>query len=138
MKTTSNYSFPKEYFKYVNRFLKEVGLYPYWIKFLYFNPKRDTVGEFNSAHTIWLEENQLYCKKFSVVNVLGKTNFTDFLKTCYGKRLPDNTCSYELFAAFLSHFYPSLLEYEDLGALEKGDPYLIVNKETKKVSIQWE
>lgn len=132
IKSTTNYTFPKEYFKYVNRFLKEVGLYSDWIRFLHFNHERDKVDGYDHIHTNWSNRSN-----YSVVDVLGATNFSDFLKYCRKKQLPEEICSYQLFAAFLYHFYPSVLEADDLHACEDGDPYLIVDKEAKKARIRW-
>lgn len=133
MTTTTNYIFPKEYFKYVNRFLKEVGLYSEWIRFLYFNPKNGVPG-CRSAHTNWTTKG-----KYSLVDVLGSTNFTDFLRLCCDKKLPDDICSFELFAAFLYHFYPSVLTQDEEFMVTNGSfiHYLIVNQEVKKVRIRW-
>ena len=131
--TSTEYCFPREYFKLVNRFLKEVGLYPFfWLKFLYFNPLNDATDKFKKRHTNWNLKHTTY----TIVDVLGRTNFSDFLAEFYGKRLPKDTYTFELLAKFLYDLYPHLLKTSnDFAAAKDGAKSLLVDKEKKKVSI---
>jgi hypothetical protein len=90
-------------------------------------------GNFRGRHTDWM------CSRdYSLVNVLGKTNFTTFLQECSHKPLPSDVCSYELFAAFLYEFYPNFVNnQDDMNAAMEGRKYLHIDKDKKKVSILW-
>lgn len=131
------YDFPKDYFRIVNRFLKEVGLYKEWKQFLQtppqnFNDFFNLYG-FNGRYTNWTKN-----KVSNVVNVLGKTNFTDYLKYCCNIILPDDVCTYQLFAAYLMVFEPSLVNnYYDVQSVNEGMEYLNIDREKRKVSIKY-
>lgn len=133
VKTTTNYIFPKEYFKYVNRFLKEVGLYPHWIKFLYASDhlKGDY---FNGRHTNWQDEQR---KDYTVVDVLGSTNFTDFLGEICDIRFPNDICTFELFEAWLSYYYPQFIK-EPEGDIDQARELLMMDKEKKMTKLLYE
>ena len=130
------YDFPKDYFRIVNRFLKEVGLYRQWKQFLQTPPPDDVFNYygFRGRHTDWNRN-----KVSTVVNVLGKTNFTDYLKYRCNIILPSDICTYQLFAAYLSVFEPSLVNnYYDLDSAKEGIHYLNIDSEKRKVSIKYE
>lgn len=127
-RTSTDYCFPKDYFRIVSRFLKEVGLYGYWIRFLHSSPYKRIRG-FNGRSTDWNRSDIDY----SVVNVLGKTNFTDYLKYCCGVELP--VCTYELLAAFMLEYYPNHLTQKDIRDAIGEKNYLHIDKERKKTKI---
>jgi hypothetical protein len=130
------YDFPKDYLRIVNRFMKEVGLYRQWKQFLQTPPHNPYDGfniyGFNGRHTNWTQK-----RVSTVVNVVGKTNFTDYLKYCCNIILPDDVCVYELFAAYLSVFEPSMIKDNyDLSSVNAGRKYLNIDREKRKVSIK--
>ena len=136
-KTTTNYEFPKEYFKYINRFLKEVGLYPMWIKFLHTSPYRAKNG-FTGRNTDWCPNaTNAYKKKWRLVDVLGSTNFTDFLKDYYRIVFPNHVCTFELFEVWMMYWYPGILG-EITGSPEDAMPLLRMDKEKKKTKLLYE
>lgn len=132
------YDFPKDYFRIVNRFLKEVGLYRQWKQFLQMPPENPNdsfnyYGFFRGRYTNWTQN-----KVSTVVNVVGKTNFTDYLRYCCNIILPFDVCVYELLAAYLSVFEPSMINNnDDIYAAVEGRKYLNIDREKRKVSIKY-
>lgn len=129
--TTTNYKFPKEHFKYINRFLKEVGLYPMWIKFLHTSPYRAKNG-FEGRHTDWFPNTTR-----NAVDVLGSTNFTDFLKYFYGITFSNSICVFELFEAWMMYWYPGVIDRAK-GCIEDAIELLEFDKEKKKTKLLYE
>ena len=109
---------PKEYFRIASRFLKEVGLYSYWIEYLY-NPKMPKE---------WYKKNKIYYPQ----DVLGNTSITDFLKD-RGVSLPDGLCLYETFARYVEEMHPEFKELVRMDACPSK--YITIDKIRKKVKI---
>jgi len=102
----------KEALRIASRFLKEVGLYDLWIRYLY-NP--DTAKN-------WIDKSDYI---FEYSDILGGTNFTDFVH----KHKRDSKIG-----LFLMY---ELLEYY-LAALKKPSGVcgpVTIDKEKKKVKI---
>ena len=119
----TNYGFPKEHLRIVSRFLKEVGLYAYWIRFLYSNDKNNTINWGNTT------------SKTPIEDVLGETNFTAFLDREFHKWLP--RCASWLFKAFLLEYHREYLgnnRWELLDAKKIGR-FLDIDKDKKKIRI---
>ena len=112
------FGIPKEYFRIASRFLKEVGLYSYWIEYLY-NPY--TVKNFNEK-----------LKTYRPQDVLGCTLITDFLKE-KGIYLPCGLCLYEIFARYVEVMHPEFKEEASVDACPSK--YITIDKIRKKVKI---
>jgi hypothetical protein len=124
------YTFPKDYFRIVNRFMKEVGLYKRWKDFLQCPATVKGINGFSGRHTNWQTNG------INLVGVLGKTNFTDYLEFYCKDPLPSGVCSYELFAAYLSYFEPIYINSgEDRYAAECGRHFMTFDVQGKQVWI---
>lgn len=120
----TNYGFPKEHLRIVSRFLKEVGLYAYWIRFLYSNSKDNTIN--------WKKTTS----KTPIEDVLGETNFTSFLEREFHKCLP--TYLSWLFGAFLLEYHREYLRndyWKLLDTKKIGKQFLEIDKNKKKIRI---
>lgn len=109
---------PKEYFRIASRFLKEVGLYSYWIEYLY-NPH--TAKNFNDLLKIYKPQD-----------VLGCTLITDFLKE-KGIYLPCGLCLYEIFARYVEVMHPEFKEEASVDAC--SSEFITIDKDKKKIKI---
>ena len=119
--TQNSIKVTKEQLRIASRFLKEVGLYSYWLRYLY-SEKRVTN---------WSDRSH----KYSVVDVLGRTQFTDYLKG-YGIEMPWGMCVYEIFAVYVCMFYPDLALEDDRIKMDAcSGEYLEYDIDRKKVSI---
>ena len=119
----TNYGFPKEHLRIVSRFLKEVGLYACWIRFLYSNDKKNTIN--------W----GVTTSRTPIEDVLGETNFTAFLDREFHKRLP--RCVSGLFKAFLLEYHREYFEnkYWKLQDAKDIRQFLDIDKDKKKIRI---
>lgn len=103
----------KEYLRIASRFLKEVGLYDLWIRYLYDS----------DSHPTWREKE---CEEPH--QILSWTLFTDFVETHRGDLDLKGYCIYEIFIEYLKKMntgYPN----DDYGILD-------VDKEKKKVKFR--
>ena len=120
----TNYGFPKEHLRIVSRFLKEVGLYAYWIRFLYSNDKSNTIINWGNTTS-----------KTPIEDVLGVTNFSEFLDREFHKRLP--RCVSGLFKAFLLEYHREYFgnKYWRLQEAKDIRQFLDIDKDKKKIRI---
>lgn len=110
----------KEHFRIASRFMKEVGLYYYWMQYLN-DPKTTKDWDINDRH-------------YTIIDIFGKTRFTDYLKE-KGKPLPHGLFLYELFARYVWNMYPMLRD--EVSDEACSSYYLTVDKEKKKVTINY-
>lgn len=106
----------KEYLRITSRFLKEVGLYDLWIRYLYDSKSKPT----------WREKE---CE--SIKNILSWTLFTDFVEKYRGDLDLRGFCIYEIFCEYVRKMHP---EYP-VGLLSRSVNLLDIDKEGKK--IRW-
>lgn len=112
---------PRRYFCIAARFMKELGLYAYWIKYLY-NP---------NSHKNWYEKGKCY----TPVDVFGCTLITDFLVE-HKKTFPEGYCVFEVFARYLIEMHPEL---DGTFSRKNACPrdLLDINKESKKIKLNY-
>ena len=119
--TQNSIKITKEQLRIASRFLKEVGLYSYWIRYLY---SKDRV-------TNWSDK----IGDYYIVDVLGRTQFTDFLKN-YGVYLPSSLCVYEIFALYVCMFYPEIAQSDNRIQCDAcSHEFLSYDIEKKKLTI---
>lgn len=112
---------PKEYFRIASRFMKEVGLYYYWMQFL--NDK--------TAKKNWFNETEDY----NITSVFGCTHITSYLEK-RGIKLPHDVYLYEVFVDYLREMHPNLLKTIDDDSIKFTCTNLLkVDKEKKKVTL---
>ena len=108
----------KEAFRIASRFIKEIGLYDIWLKYLY-DPK---------TSKSWLEKPD---NKFSNSDILGCTSFTDFVY----QHKPHFRCGGYLMYELLEYYLTALNDPSGVSGPVR------INKEKKKIEcssiIKW-
>lgn len=112
---------PKEHFRIASRFMKEVGLYYYWMQYL------------NNAKTYknWYNRNHRFSP---IYHVFGGTQISRFLKE-RGVKLPySGMLLYELFSRYVVEMHP---EYTNRDVLDNAcsQKFLEIDKEKKKIKM---
>lgn len=110
---------PKEYLRIAARFMKELGLYVYWMRYI------------NDGSRVknWYDKG----KNYNILDVFGATQFTRFLEE-NGKYMPDGYCVYEIFARYVNEFYEG---YKGTFPSENVCPpeYLDIDIDKKKITL---
>lgn len=105
----------KEYLRIASRFLKEVGLYDLWLKYCY---------DLNESKS-WINK-----EKLGITDILGCTNFTDYVMR-HNKHVNVNGyCIYEIFGEYIVKMHP---EYEHMVS-DKSRGMLTIDTERKKIT----
>ena len=111
---------PKEYFRIASRFMKEVGLYYYWMQFL--NDKTEKKN--------WSED-------YDIASVFGGTHITSYLEK-RGIKLPHDVYLYQIFVDYIREMHPALLNTIDDDYTRFACTNLLkVDKEKKKVTLNY-
>ena len=113
-------SMPKEYFRLAARFMKELGLYVYWMQYL---NKGDVVKNFYDIKRV-----------YKVSDVFGCTCFTDFLAE-HNKHMPSGYCVYEVFSRYITEMYPHM---SDMFEEKCPSKFITVDKEKKKITLNYD
>ena len=122
--TNPKLEIPKEYLRIASRFVKEVGLYHYWMQYLY-DP-----NEIKN----WYNPEYLNYNDISVL--FAATNFTTYLSN-HGIQLGYGNCFfYEVFVDFVREFYPEYMHtIETFSTKRRNTNLLIVNREKKEIKL---
>ena len=108
----------REYLRITSRFLKELGLYAYWIRYCY-DPK--TGKSWNNR------------KNLEITDILGCTGFTDYLSK-HNKNIGNGYMMYEIFGEYVIKMHP---EYKN-QVIDHSNFMLLIDEEKKKVTFNSE